>query len=194
MTIGGVAYTERKAAGQEILDACTNMKDVTEKISLGEYRGFPITLWANVQTQKFQLTLYHKLSQEVELGADAVGNTTRIDHVLDEIPKNLEKHKTALENLTAQQQEAQEEVKRPFAQAQELTDKTNRLNVLRLALHMDDGEKPQPEHTEEKPSIAECSNAWAWNLRQRQLHRADLTVRRRNLHEAGQRTHDPTLL
>ena len=57
------------------------------------------------------------------------------------------------ESLTAQQQEAQEEVKRPFAQEQELTDKTNRLNVLRLALHMDDSEKPQPEHTEEKPSI-----------------------------------------
>ena len=153
MQIGGVTCTERKAAGQAILDACTAMQDVSEKHTIGEYRGFPITLWANVQTQKFQLTLHHKLSQEVELGADAVGNTTRIDHVLDEIPKNLEKHKTALENLTAQQQEAQEEVKRPFAQEQELTDKTNRLNVLRLALHMDDGEKPQPEHTEEKPSI-----------------------------------------
>ena len=153
MQIGGVTYTERKAAGQAILDACTAMQDVSEKRTIGEYRGFPITLWANVQTQKFQLTLHHKLSQEVELGADAVGNTTRIDHVLDEIPKNLEKHKTALENLTAQQQEAQEEVKRPFAQEQELTDKTNRLNVLRLALHMDDGEKPQAEHTEEKPSI-----------------------------------------
>ena len=153
MQIGGVTCTERKAAGQAILDACTAMQDVSEKRTIGEYRGFPITLWANVQTQKFQLTLHHKLSQEVELGADAVGNTTRIDHVLDEIPKNLEKHKTALENLTAQQQEAQEEVKRPFAQEQELTDKTNRLNVLRLALHMDDGEKPQPEHTEEKPSI-----------------------------------------
>ena len=153
MTIGGVAYTERKAAGQAILDACTNMKDVTEKISLGEYRGFPITLWANVQTQKFQLTLHHKLSQEVELGADAVGNIARIDHVLDEIPKNLEKHKTALDNLMAQQQEAQGEVKRPFAQEQELEDKTKRLNVLRLALNMDGGSKPQPERTEEKPSI-----------------------------------------
>lgn len=153
MTISGVAYTERKAAGQAILDACTNMKDVTEKISLGEYRGFPIMLWANVQTQKFQLTLHHKLSQEVELGADAVGNIARIDHVLDEIPKNLEKHKTALDNLMAQQQEAQGEVKRPFAQEQELEDKTKRLNVLRLALNMDGGSKPQPERTEEKPSI-----------------------------------------
>ena len=87
------------------------------------------------------------------MGADAVGNIARIDHVLDEIPKNLEKHKTALDNLMAQQQEAQGEVKRPFAQEQELEDKTKRLNVLRLALNMDGGSKPQPERTEEKPSI-----------------------------------------
>ena len=87
------------------------------------------------------------------MGADAVGNISRIDHVLDEIPKNLEKHKTTLDNLLAQQKEAQDEVKRPFTQEQELEDKTKRLNVLRLALNMDGSSKPQPERTEEKPSI-----------------------------------------
>lgn len=50
-----------------------------------------------------------------------------------------------------------EEVHRPFAQEQELTAKTQRLNVLRLALNMDKGgtgrERPQPEQAEEKPSI-----------------------------------------
>ena len=157
VTILGQTYTERKAAGQAILDACTGMKDVSERIELGEYRGFPLTLWANTQNQKFQLTLRQALSHDVELGGDAVGNFSRMDHVLDEIGGNLEKHRAILENLTSQQQEAKEEVHRPFAQEQELTTKTQRLNVLRLALNMDKGgtgrERPQPEQAEEKPSI-----------------------------------------
>lgn len=157
VTILGQTYTERKAAGQAILDACTGMKDVSERIELGEYRGFPLTLWANTQNQKFQLTLRQALSHDVELGGDAVGNFSRMDHVLDEVGGNLEKHRAILENLTSQQQEAKEEVHRPFAQEQELTAKTQRLNVLRLALNMDKGgtgrERPQTEQAEEKPSI-----------------------------------------
>ena len=133
VTILGQTYTERKAAGQAILDACTGMKDVSERIELGEYRGFPLTLWPNTQ------------------------NFSRMDHVLDEVGGNLEKHRAILENLTSQQQEAKEEVHRPFAQEQELTAKTQRLNVLRLALNMDKGgtgrERPQTEQAEEKPYL-----------------------------------------
>ena len=46
ITVAGQTYTERKAAGQAIIDACTKITDVSQRVELGEYRGFPMTLWA----------------------------------------------------------------------------------------------------------------------------------------------------
>lgn len=137
ITVAGQTYTERKAAGQAIIDACTKMTDVSQRVELGEYRGFPMTLWADTATQKFQVTMKQNLSHTIELGSDPVGNIARLDNALAAIAENLEQHKGKLENLTAQMEEAKLEVKRPFPQEQELAEKSARLNVLRIALNMD---------------------------------------------------------
>ena len=137
ISLAGELYTERKAAGQAIIEACTQMKNVSERIDLGEYRGFPLTLWADTQTQKFQVTMKHSLSHTIELGSDPVGNMARLDHALNIMAENLEENRANLENLTAQMEEAKIEVQRSFPQEQELVEKSDRLNVLRIALNMD---------------------------------------------------------
>ena len=137
ISLAGELYTERKAAGQAIIEACTQMKNVSERIDLGEYRGFPLTLWADTQTQKFQVTMKHSLSHTIELGSDPVGNMARLDHALNIMVENLEENRASLENLTAQMEEAKIEVQRSFPQEQELAEKSDRLNVLRIALNMD---------------------------------------------------------
>ena len=137
ISLAGELYTERKAAGQAIIEACTQMKNVSERIDLGEYRGFPLTLWADTQTQKFQVTMKHSLSHTIELGSDPVGNMARLDHALNIMVENLEENQANLENLTAQMEEAKIEVQRSFPQEQELAEKSDRLNVLRIALNMD---------------------------------------------------------
>lgn len=137
ITVAGQTYTERKAAGQAIIDACTKMTDVAERVPLGEYRGFPMTLWADTSTQKFQVTMKHSLSHTIELGSDPVGNIARLENALAAIADHLEQNRGKLENLNAQMEEAKLEVKRPFPQEQELAEKTSRLNVLRIALNMD---------------------------------------------------------
>ncbi len=137
ISLAGELYTERKAAGQAIIEACTQMKNVSERIDLGEYRGFPLTLWADTQTQKFQVTMKHSLSHTIELGSDPVGNMARLDHALNIMAENLEENRANLENLTAQMEEAKIEVQRSFPQEQELAEKSDRLNVLRIALNMD---------------------------------------------------------
>lgn len=137
ISLAGTVYTERKAAGQAIIEACTQMKNVSERIDLGEYRGFPLTLWADTQTQKFQVTMKHSLSHTIELGSDPVGNVARLDNALSAMVENLEEHRTGLEDLTAQMEEAKIEVQRVFPQEQELAEKSDRLNVLRIALNMD---------------------------------------------------------
>ena len=158
ITVAGQTYTERKAAGQAIIDACTKMTDVSQRVELGEYRGFPMTLWADTATQKFQVTMKQNLSHTIELGSDPVGNIARLDNALAAIAENLEQNKGKLENLTAQMDEAKLEVKRPFPQEQELVEKTSRLNVLRIALNMDGKSTGKRERDKEeldggKPSI-----------------------------------------
>lgn len=135
--VSGQTFTERKAAGQAIIDACTRMNDVSERVDLGEYRGFPLTLWADTNTQKFQVTMKQSLSHTIELGSDPVGNMARLDNALAAIDEELQNTRADLENLTAQMEEAKVEVQRPFPQEQELNEKTSRLNVLRIALNMD---------------------------------------------------------
>ena len=158
ITVAGQTYTERKAAGQAIIDACTKMTDVSQRVELGEYRGFPMTLWADTATQKFQVTMKQNLSHTIELGSDPVGNIARLDNALAAIAENLEQHKGKLENLTAQMEEAKLEVKRPFPQEQELAERSARLNVLRIALNMDGKSTGKRERDKEeldggKPSI-----------------------------------------
>lgn len=158
ITVAGQTYTERKAAGQAIIDACTKMTDVSQRVELGEYRGFPMTLWADTATQKFQVTMKQNLSHTIELGSDPVGNIARLGNALAAIAENLEQNKGKLENLTAQMEEAKLEVKRPFPQEQELAEKTSRLNVLRIALNMDGKSTGKRERDKEeldggKPSI-----------------------------------------
>lgn len=158
ITVAGQTYTERKAAGQAIIDACTKMTDVADRVPLGEYRGFPMTLWADTSTQKFQVTMKHSLSHTIELGSDPVGNIARLENALAAIADNLEQNRGKLENLNAQMEEAKLEVKRPFPQEQELAEKTSRLNVLRIALNMDGKSTGKRERDKEeldggKPSI-----------------------------------------
>lgn len=158
ITVAGQTYTERKAAGQAIIDACARMTDVSERVSLGEYRGFPMTLWADTATQKFQVTMKQSLSHTIELGSDPVGNIARLENALAAIVENLEQNRGKLENLNAQMEEAKQEVKRPFPQEQELAEKTSRLNVLRIALNMDGKSSGKRERDNEeldggKPSI-----------------------------------------
>ena len=41
ITVAGQTYTERKAAGQAIIDACTKMTDVAERVPWASIAAFP---------------------------------------------------------------------------------------------------------------------------------------------------------
>ena len=148
MTVLGQTYTERKEAGQAIIHAFDRLKDLSDKVELGEYRGFPMTLWVSNSgfSQKLQITLKYELSHSLEPGSDPSGNITRIDNALDSMKENLQKHQAELANLLQQTEDAKVEVKRPFPQEAELAEKSNRLNVLNVALNI--GGKDAPKDRE----------------------------------------------
>ena len=150
MTVMGTAYTEKKEAGQALIAAFDSLKDLNDKVALGEYRGFPMTLWVSDTgiSQKLQITLKHERSHTIEPGNDPFGNITRLDNLLDGIRENLGQHKEELENLLQQTEEAKVEVKRPFPQEAELAEKSERLSVLNVALNI--GGKDKPRDKEER--------------------------------------------
>lgn len=77
----------------------------------------------------------------IEPGADAFGNITRLDNLLEGMAQNLENHRGELENLFQQMEEAKAEVGRPFPQEEELKEKTERLNHLNMELNIGGKEK-----------------------------------------------------
>lgn len=159
MTVRGQTYTERKKAGEAIINACKNMDDPDKPVELGEYRGFPMTLKFNKGT--FQVSLKQNLSYTAELGEDMLGNIIRINHALDKIPENLEAQKRFLTTLEGELVSAKEEAAREFPQEQELADKSARLAELNAELDKAGRSKKKPAREEseqetppaEKPSI-----------------------------------------
>ena len=142
MVVQGRAYAERKDAGAAILAACKRMTDPEERVPLGEYRGFPMTLWIDSKAEKFMVSLKagEGLTHTAELGADEVGNIARINNALDIMEKSLAGQRDHLENLTAQMETTREEAARPFPQEEELKEKSARLSVLNVELNMDQGD------------------------------------------------------
>ncbi len=137
ITIGKARFSEKEAAGEAILAACTTVKNA-EPVSLGHYRGFDMELSFDGFTRTFQIALTGSVTHHVTLGTDVRGNITRIDHVLEGISKRLEAAQQLLETLEKQQQAAQIELGKPFAQEAELTEKSKRLAELDIQLNMEE--------------------------------------------------------
>ena len=113
MTIKGVTYTDKKQAGDKILELCKNI-DKTEKQEIGSYRGFKMEL--DYEFSNFHIYLKNELSHSVILGNDNLGNITRINNEIDGLSSDLEREQTELENTKIQFENAKEECKRPFKQ------------------------------------------------------------------------------
>ena len=155
---------KKKDAGAAILEFCKKHYTM-DRVEMGEYRGFSMTLQYDAFNKQFELTLQGEMSHRTVLGSDLFGNIQRIDHALEGITERMNGVKASLENYESQLKAAQEEVQRPFPQEEELQTKSARLAELNAALNMDGRRQPdqqQEEHREddgekhrEPPSILE---------------------------------------
>ena len=160
MEIFGVTYTEKKTAGQAILDACGVMQN-PDPVPLGQYRGFTMSLCFDVFNREYRITLKNVLSHETALGSELFGNILRLDNMLDGMEDRLTICKEQLENTKTQLANAKAEVERPFPQEEELRTKTARLDELNILLNLDkqgneifDHESPDIVCEKESPSQA----------------------------------------
>ena len=134
--VKGVSYSEKADGGQRIIDACKEMTS-PDPVPLGKYRGFDLELSFEPFEKAYQVKIKGSLSRSISLGTDAIGNITRIDNAIEKISERLEGKKQELSTLEQQFDTAKAEVEKPFDKEEELTEKTNRLNVLNGLLNVD---------------------------------------------------------
>ena len=136
MQIHDVVYTEKKEAGQAIIEACKAMKPA-EAVLIGRYRGFPMKLSYDSFQKVFVISMYGNQVYHVPLGSDIHGNITRLDNKLQELPDKMLRWQDELENLKVQLENAKEEAQKEFPQEEELEEKVARLGELNVLLDMD---------------------------------------------------------
>lgn len=156
MQVGGKTYTEKEAAGRELLDCCKNWKG--RALSwIATYRGMGIGLDYDIVSQKYFVNLNGSMTYKVELGSDPRGNITRIDNKMESVPDRIAKEKLALDELCRQEQAVKDELQKPFAQETELKEKQMRLAQLNAELDIDDKTPIEAAIEEEQdvPSIRE---------------------------------------
>ncbi len=147
MTVNGIRYDEKEPAGHALLAAC-KAKTSPDPAKIGEYRGFKLILSFDTFNKAFQLSIKNVLSYSIMLGSDVYGNITRIDNVFFGLPREVEHCQRKLEDLHRQMDEARLEVDKPFAQEQELKEKSARLSELDALLNI---EKGRPEMLDGEP-------------------------------------------
>ena len=156
MTIKGMVYDDKKAAGERLLLARQEMPNA-DMMLLGTYRGFELNIRFDSFKNEHQAVLRAELSYPVSLGDDARGNITRLDNAIDNFTDRIADAENALQNLEQQKQAAEIEVAKPFAQEEELAEKSARLAELNALLNIDrdrSSSQDAPEETEETETPA----------------------------------------
>ena len=156
MTIKGMVYDDKKVAGERLLLARQEMPNA-DMMLLGTYRGFELNIRFDSFKNEHQAVLRAELSYPVSLGDDARGNITRLDNAIDNFADRIADAENALQNLEQQKQAAEIEVAKPFAQEEELAEKSARLAELNALLNIDrdrSSSQDAPEETEKTESPA----------------------------------------
>ncbi|MBR3137379.1 MAG: DEAD/DEAH box helicase family protein [Clostridia bacterium] len=138
MTVSGFRYgpDEKKEAGMAILAACAAKKSGAES-PLGSYMGFDLFLSYDILAKHFEMRIQGALSYRIELGEDVYGNITRMDNALAGIPDRKSRYEKTLSELHDQERNLKTELEKPFAQEDELKEKTARLTELDAMLNLD---------------------------------------------------------
>lgn len=138
MRVGDRQYTDKKEAGTAIIEMCRGVRTYGASLPIGEYAGFKMEVSFDFLNGQFVMNLKGQLSHNLEIGADPLGNITRINHVLESLKKKLAEDRIRLEDVEHQIENAKVEVAKPFSQEAELAEKLERLAELNALLDMDE--------------------------------------------------------
>ena len=155
--LDGKTYDKREDAGKTLLGLVGAAVRATKPVPVGHYAGFEITVEYKPLEKVFHAHLVGEATHTTELGNDAAGNMIRFQNVVSALPQDLNRLHGSLEQLTKQLTNAEEELKQPFLQEQELSDKSARLAELDALLNVGNDApiiEGEAEELEEEPEDA----------------------------------------
>ena len=138
ITLMDTVYTKREDAGKALLGLLGMAMNRTEPVSIGRYKGFDLQIAYFAMDKMYLAYLVGNGINPVQLGADAVGNTMRLDNCLHSLPQSVTDLESKLVQLQKQLENAKEQLAQPFAQADELAEKSKRLAELEALLNLNE--------------------------------------------------------
>ena len=155
MEISGKVFTDKKEAGTALLAACKEIQSLDTAMDIGSYQGFNMRIQFDSWSKAFYLSMKHESVSKIQLGADTLGNITRINNLLESYPEKMAEAEQRLETVQEQLKSAKEEVGKPFPKEAELNQMMERLSKLNALLNMDEredsGKETKSVDAEEKP-------------------------------------------
>lgn len=141
MTIMDKKYDNKEEAGKALLERLkTVMKD--EYVPIGEYRGF--TLEATFKSGLYnchEVAISKNYTYETKMGADALGNLTRIENVFKGLYAELAGYEKDLDIMEQQYKNAEIESKAEFPYENELNEKIIQLKEINAELGINENEE-----------------------------------------------------
>ena len=138
MEVLGRAVSDKEDAGKAILEAVKTVVDM-KSVRIGHYRGFEMSLELSAFGREYILTLRGRMAHFTTLGSDPRGNIQRIDNTLGSMESRLKTVQDQIATLQKEQEAAKEEIAKPFAQEDELREKSARLIELDTLLDIGKG-------------------------------------------------------
>lgn len=145
ITILGEKFTDKKLAGEKLLEAISKVK-INESKVIGKYRNMDLEVSYNFFTNEHNFSLNGAAKHSGELGTSADGNITRLDNALEKMPEKLKRLEEKLFSTKEQLENAKEELQKPFEKADELKDKVLRLAELNKLLDMGEVEEKRNDN------------------------------------------------
>lgn len=134
-------YDKREDAGRALLGLIGAAMTSEKPVPIGSYKGLTVQAIYFPLAQEFHAQLVGAGVYDVQLGADAAGNITRIANAAAGITKLRETAANDLVQLEKQLENARDELQQPFKQEQELAEKSRRLAELNALLNMNDKDR-----------------------------------------------------
>jgi N12 class adenine-specific DNA methylase len=131
-------YYEKEPAGKALLGLLGLALNSEKPVPIGYFKGMELQIQHLPFGNGYHARLAGSGTYSTQLGADVLGNLTRLSNLANGIEPSIEKTRNMQIQLEQQLASAEEEVKRPFPQATELTEKSKRLAVLEGLLNMND--------------------------------------------------------
>lgn len=156
MTIGGVVYTERDKVGEKVQEIINSGVASNDEYKLGKYRGFDLSVKFNPAEADYNFYLRHECTLSCVAGESAIGMFVRLDNLIDKrIDKQLVEHSQLLTATQKEIENCQAHANEEFPQAEQLREKSKRLETLTKELAFDNHNEGAELIEQDDPIIEE---------------------------------------